>query len=35
MTEKYDYIEALVEDVKNYLEENDINKNGVDEEINW
>lgn len=32
MTEKYDYIEALVEDIKNYLEENDINKNGVDEE---
>ena len=32
MTETYDYIEALIEDIKQYLEDNDINKNNVDED---
>ena len=32
MTETYDYIEALIEDIKQYLEDNDINKNDVDED---
>ena len=32
MTETYDYIEALIEDIKRYLEDNDINKNNVDED---
>lgn len=32
MTETYDYIEALVEDIKEYLEDNNINKNDVDED---
>lgn len=32
MAETYDYIEALIEDIKQYLEDNDINKNDVDED---